>query len=69
MLGGTNLIRNIQISVFYGHSSFLSLPAPGGMWFRKPFLPSQPQIIGLVKGSDRSSLPSQAAWEENLRGL
>lgn len=57
------------MSVLYCHSSFLSLPAPGGMWFREQLLQSPPQIIALVKGSDMSSLPSQAAWEKNLHGL
>lgn len=31
------------------------------MWFREQALPSQPQIITLMKGGDMSSLPSQAA--------
>lgn len=69
VLCGTNLIWNIQMSVLYCHSSFLSLPVPGGMWFREQLLLSQPQIITLVKGMTCLAFQGRLPGEEKLRGF
>lgn len=69
VLCGTNLIWNIQMSVLYCHSSFLSLPVPGGMWFREQLLLSQPQIITLVKGMTCLAFQGRLPGEEKLHGF